>query len=111
MTYKLHHAGKELNGNIPCLEFATNLSLYNYIIDLIGKDETTVYLLSLDDEVIVTESLALILDIIGGNISPLSLMEDENGECNIFLQEYYSYEDAYQTALHIKETSPLCYNK
>jgi hypothetical protein len=29
----------------------------------------------------------------------------------IFLQEYNSYEDAYQVAIMMKETSPLCYRK
>lgn len=109
MTYKLHYAKKELNGDIPCYKFKTQLSLYNYIIGLLGRDSTTVYLLSIDDEVIVTENLALILDILGNDVVSIAMMEDEKGACNVFLQEYYSYEEAYQVALGMKEVSALCY--
>lgn len=110
MIYKLHYAEKELIGDINPIKFKTNLSIYNYVINLIGKDENTVYLLAIDDEVIVTENLALIMEIMSSNVSSIGLMEDEKGICNVFLQEYESYEDAYSVALSMKETSPMCYS-
>ena len=72
MIYKLHYAEKELIGDIKAIKFKTLMSLYNHVIEQIGKDDKTVYLLSVDDEVVITENLALILEVFSGNVSSIS---------------------------------------
>ena len=111
MIYKLHYAEKALLCDIKTIKFKTLMSLYNHVIEEIGKDFKTVYLLSVDDEVVITESLAVILEVLSGNVSSIAFLEDEKGICNVFLQEYESYQDAYEVALYMKETNPLCYDK
>lgn len=69
---------------------------------LINNDKNTVYLLNFDNEIIITENIDLLCVM-------LYKWETQVICNNIDLQEYGSYETAYEVALMMKEVNPLCY--
>lgn len=115
--YKLHYAELNLQGDIPCININTKLGLENKIINifLYGKDTygepDRVYLLSFYDKknkkdlIFVSEYPDFILDIIRNTHFSFDITYVDD----FFLQEYSSYEAAYEVALSMKEISPLCY--
>jgi hypothetical protein len=125
--YELHYADINLGleADVPCYKYETFNELIGACRCRIKQTLETVYLLTYEidyqdkinpnpkfpeTEVFVTSSpsaLNLHLDNIKNK-----LWYHKNIAINkIFLQEYESYEDAYQVAIMMKEISPLCYRK
>lgn len=53
-------------------------------------------------EIIITENIVLIEFVVNRVL--------DYSDCEVYLQEYGSYEDAYAVALDMREGNPLCYN-
>ena len=113
--YELHYAKLSSDGDIPCLK----TDVFNEIHDAIKLrlNETRnecVYLFAFNciieeyHEVVVSENLEFIESFFAsGMIGGIDMILD----CNkFFIQEYESFEAAYEVALTMKETSKLCYS-
>ena len=104
---ELHYAKKDLgNDDISKISLKSLNELQDMVDHLCcGKSNGIVYLFATEDEsnfVFVTESHLEIQDLI--------LSHKRFSHVKVFfLQEYDSYESAYEVALMIKEVSPLCY--
>lgn len=104
---KLHYA--ELNStDIIEFEYKEVKQLVEILDSLCyGKSNNKVYILATDDsqnDVYVTEKYLELQELcLKHNLIRLSE--------NVFLQEYDSYESAYEVALMMKEASKLCYKK
>lgn len=110
--YEIHHAKLELgNNDIPCIECKSIEDVRSYITSILYPLKTVadrVYLLAIQDEVIVTDNYAFVEELFDGNINSVyPFYENEK----IFIQEYESYEEAYDAALMMREGSELCYSK
>ena len=108
----LHHAIKELgNKDIPCIQFESVKEMMEYIEGVFDRDnQDRVYIFTydtgiIDSEVFITNSFNSIDSFISCN----DIMFDDKVD-NYFLQEYSSYEDAYEVSLTMKELNELCYN-
>jgi predicted AlkP superfamily pyrophosphatase or phosphodiesterase len=53
-------------------------------------------------EIVITEDIVLIESIVRRVF--------DYSDCEVYLQEYSTYEDAYAVALDMREGNPLCYN-
>jgi hypothetical protein len=97
-----------LYGEHDVTEFL-NVFLFHYHKD--GFAKNMVYLLYIEngDELFVTQNIILIKELLEGKVAPCPVL-NKTKEFVIFLQEYESYEEAYEVALLIKEINPLCYN-
>lgn len=83
------------------------IKLKNNLDDILLKNRINlVYLFCFDDEIIVTENFMLI-ELVYNNFDHDL---DENQIIEIHLQEYHSYEAAYEVALMMKEVNALCYD-
>jgi hypothetical protein len=109
---KLHYAeGTDLKKPIELIFLKDTQELIKFMRSLSYKDDgETVYLLTSDyseedyhTKEIFIESEVLTLEFIINSL--------EYSECNIHLQEYGSFEDAYKVALDMREGDPLCYKK
>ena len=81
-----------------------------FICDNLMVNEV-VYLLSVGDDVFISEDDEIIKSILKMFYNEQSFVDHYEREIqDIFIQEYSSYEEAYKVALSIKETSKLCYN-
>ena len=109
-TIKVYYAKLNLKEDIKCFEFKSIESIRNFISDIVygDKEDKVVYLLVIQDDVFVTENKQLVCELFDGNLN--SAYPFYEGD-NIFIQEYESFEEAYEVALTIKETSKLCYSK
>lgn len=110
--FELHYAKLELEGDIPQYKCRTKAEVRRIAKELMNDrkdifDETRklwftqicVFLVSINDEVFVTERKSLVIDLIEMYIKKV-----------IHIQEYESFEDAYDVALDMKEGSTsLCY--
>lgn len=114
--YEIHHAPKELDGNIPVVQFTHYFNFVGYLEYIAGEDTgTTVYIFTYDhpeeenkykiSEVFVTSDFSTIISIVKAGICRLDQKR------KFFLFEYESYEEAYKTALDLKELSPLCWEQ
>jgi len=108
MIYKIHYAKIDLNdGDIPCLVFNSIKRVRAFIASIVYPLKTVngkVYLIAIQDEVIVTENGLLLQELFDHKLN--SVYPFYEGE-DIFIQEYPSYEDAYKVAIDMKEVSPL----
>jgi len=109
---KLHYA--ELNSeNIEETEHVNIMPLAYYFLTVAKESKKCVYLLSFSDEVnrkdltFVSEHLDFIADILRNT----HLTFDCAFAKDVFIQEYESFEEAYKSALEMKEISPLCYSE
>ena len=105
--YKLHYAKLDLGMNdIPCFEFRDINQLIDFIDDkCLGRSGQLVWLIAKDkmEDIFISEN----------HLSIQSFIENTylwKTQGTFFLQEYRSYEEAYQVALDMKEESPLCYD-
>lgn len=126
MNYKLHYAPLDLNGqDIQELNFEDTLELTAFVMSGTSTDEV-VFLISIGDEVIVTESILFVLKYLQGELYHKPIFDNtlrdlqkefddllnevtKTTNIDIFLQEYSTYEEAYKVALEMREQSPLCY--
>ncbi len=111
MTHKLHYAKVDLQGDIPCHFLKGIQEVRDFVSEILDKSQEAkqdvVYLVSVQDDIFVTENEALVLELFDGNLNAAyPFFEGED----IFIQEYTSFEEAYQVALSMKETSKLCYS-
>jgi hypothetical protein len=106
MKYKLHYAKLELDKDIPCLEFSSIKNRNNFITDkVISGGQSKVFILGIEhgsniDSIYIFDNFVTISFLNDLRLSRWDTM---------FLQEYSSYEAAYEIALSMKEDSPLCY--
>jgi hypothetical protein len=107
---ELHYAPIELNGDIPCLVFDSGLSVCHWLLE--KRNRFIVYLVAIEnctddiDDIFVSDFLGSIVYFVECNI-PGGTSHDKK----VFVQEYESYEEAYEAALDMKEVNPLCYKK
>lgn len=116
--YTLHYAHRDLQDDIPVIEFSTYNDLTDYVLEIIERSEKCVYLLTFDsmpddltdyDEIIVSQNGYYIYNFFKtGMMSDIDLVLDVR---TFFLQEYESYEEAYKVALDMNEGKELCYSK
>jgi hypothetical protein len=100
---KLHYAELELRGDIKKIKFDNVYKLCGELSNELSNTKDKVYLLSINDNIHVSEHFMLIIHL----IITLSEWDDQD----IFLQEYNSYESAYKVALDMMEVSHLCYEE
>lgn len=112
MKIELHYAPKDLTDDIPCIEFSTLTDLADYFKEISDRtDGKTIYLFTCDDgddqnEIWVTDS----------SIHPYQLVTELNSFygfylfSKFFLFEYSNFEEAYKTAIDMREGHPLCYS-
>ena len=110
MTHDLHYF--PLGGSIEVIaeNFASFYELLEYIeINITSKRSTdeVVYIFSDDEEVFITSDPSMVFN----TLNALKTYFDLEDESIIFLQEYSSYEEAYEVALEWKEQNKLCYNE
>ena len=118
---KLHYAKIDLEGDIPVFEFEEDESGF-FDIDLVCKfiddlypgdfyPENIVFLIAHKDDIFISNSLENIV------ICAKAFFNDfgtsaviYSDDSSIYLQEYPSYEEAYEVALSMKEENKLCYS-
>jgi arginine/lysine/ornithine decarboxylase len=122
MNYKLHYAPLDLNGqDIHCYEFRSSIETSAFILSETTTESAIVFLISIGNDIFISENISAIVKFFNDN-SILSLGEAMENlltekdkefytgvEIEIHLQEYESYEDAYDVALEMREPNPLCY--
>lgn len=118
MKIKLHYAPLILTKDIECFEFNNYTKLFEFIDDKLGGDEFTsdkVILINIENEILVTDNISfnegLVEDFIRFMCYDFDIDEDVIDIVNIYFQEYYSYEEAYQVAITMKEENALCYKR
>jgi hypothetical protein len=101
MSYQLHYAALQLNGNITCFEFDSKYKLLNFIELNYYKHRITylnkICLVAISDNLIVVNSMHRILEFVDNELLSLDF------DANVFLQEYETWEDAYKVAISMKE--------
>ena len=106
---ELFYAKINLDGDIPAYKFETKEELINFIdhsiIFPLKMENEKVFLLAINDEVFVTENGQLMRELIEKDLYYLEVFEA------IHIQEYSSFEEAYEVALLMKEVSLLAYKK
>jgi hypothetical protein len=102
-----------LDGDIPKYVFQSENELSLWVNDNVPDDKQRVFIIGyhkesgedlLTDEIFVTENLMAGLKFLNLFISTL-----KTNDIVIFIQEFYSFEEAYKDAAYMKEISPLCY--
>ena len=113
MNYKLHYAPLDLNEqDIHCYELRSLTEVTAFILSQTETDKPAVFLIAVESVVFVSDHISLICKFAEDWIkeNTIQYLEDSSSlELNIFLQEYSSYEEAYRSALEMKEECPLCY--
>jgi hypothetical protein len=120
---ELYYSDKHPNqGDIPQFNFEEDKDVLPFLQAIHEKaDAETVYLLAFENRdieapIIVFDNFGYIRDRIVDYA--LDILDDEDIAkgtewdfvIKVFLFEFNSYEEAYKTALDMKETNPLCYN-
>lgn len=98
--YRLHLSKKQ-GDEIKVSSFSNSLDLALYLETIFVRkayQKLDVWLFSFDDEIIVTQNKEMILELINNNV---------RGDLYLFV--YNSFEEAYKTALDMRETNEKCY--
>jgi len=106
-TKTLHYATLGDENDIPryvCETMNTLQKTVEKLLSETSKSINIVYLLSVNSEVYVSSDRFLI-------ISLLKELYSNTRASDVFLQEYESYEEAYEFALSMKEVTPNCYKE
>lgn len=121
-NFKLYYASIkqfEEGFDIPCFEFESFEKAIQYVNDEIYPEydynnnrieykEEKVYLFTFQNEIFITHDVCYLDNYIHNSLCYFNeFCEDRE----LYLQEYPTYEDAYESALEMKEYSKLCYNK
>ena len=104
--YRLHYAPLHLQDEISCYEFKNQSKMIDFIDEkCINRIGTCVWLLARkgSTDVFISESYLSIQFF-------LEKMPNWRTVGDYFLQEYDSFEEAYEVALDIVEPSRLCYS-
>ena len=108
--YKIYYAPVDLQGDIPCLEFSLIDEVRSFISSIvypIRMVNEKIYVVAIQDEIIVTENGLFIDDLFNKQFFSVYPFY----ECDeIHIQEYLSYEEAYKIALEMREPNRLCYD-
>lgn len=113
--YELHHAGLVLDGDIPCKQYKYKIGLIADVQQILNKNTLSVrgkrvYLITIEYH--ENEDSAIFIDDNNDNINSYLIKNTRTPTmCKVFLQEYESYEAAYEVALTMKEVNPLCYDE
>jgi len=105
MKYKLHYAELNLQGDIPCYEFNKMRKLIDFIdFKCINNKGNIIWLIASNNinDIFVSDSYLSIENF-------LEKMPCWNTSGEYFLQEYSSFQEAYEVALSMMETHKLCY--
>lgn len=117
MIIRLHYAPLIESVNIKYYEFKTFYDLLKFVKKNVLSNEIIVdkvVLINIDNEILVTDNFNCDCNIEGFIFSMSyddEIDEDVVPFINVYLQEYYSYEEAYKVALLMKEDNPMCYKK
>jgi hypothetical protein len=88
--------------DVQVLRFRDLPDLINFIENLEDFNRVWIFTTGEDDaEVIVTENINLIICLLNNSV----ILPNPN----LFIQEYKSYEEAYEVALMMQEPKPNCY--
>jgi hypothetical protein len=108
--YKLHYANLaqlETGRDIPLFQFEKMGQMFSFISMYINKNKKAVYLFTKesceDEEIYITDKIDELWYFIQVYVNDRSVGE-------YVLQEYPSFESAYNVALLMKEGNPLCYD-
>lgn len=106
-NFILHFANLNLKEDIPSYVFDNKNDLQGFILAEASYD--VVYLISIFDRVFVCENIA---DIVGFTEQMINKPNYPHFEkhIDVFVQEYSSYESAYNVDLAMAEISPFCYD-
>jgi hypothetical protein len=105
--HKLHYAQIDIQGDIPCYELNGMDGVINFVSKILDQNtEGIIYLIAIQYDVFVTENCALVYELFSNHLAAAYPYYENEA---IFIQEYSSYEEAYEVALSIKEVSPFCY--
>ena len=107
LQHKLHYAKLLLDEEIPCFEFSLQETMIKFIIDKCkGRNNQLVWLIAKNKstDIFISSNYLSIIDF-------LKTKNEYQSYDDYFLQEYESFEDAYEVALDMAEISPLCYKK
>lgn len=114
----IHYAAKDLRGeDIAKIKIKNNDEFVLFFNSLQDKDDKkTVYIFTsdwhIDEDDPYNEFFNELL--VESNIETIRIFSKkmyDYSDCNIFIQCYNSFEDAYQVALSLRECNYLCYNK
>ena len=114
--YELHHAELELAGDIPCKEYRYKIGIIAEVENILGKNSLSVkgarvYLLAIemngshDGPIFIDDNINRIKSYLTNSLNKIY------SGIKVFLQEYESYEAAYEVALSMKEVNSLCYDE
>ena len=108
MSYKLHYAKLDLQGDIPCLNFKNWKERMLFICDKVTGSKEKVFVLSINYNADESIDSVYVFDI-WNCVRFLRDKKYNSIHYTFYLQEYPSYEEAYKVALDMKEVSPFCY--
>jgi hypothetical protein len=110
MNHDLHYFPLGGDYDLFPQNFASFYELLEFIeVTITSKRsvDEVVFIFSDDEEVFVTSDPSMVFH----TLNSLKTYFDLESESTIFLQEYSSYEEAYEVALEWKENNKLCFNK
>lgn len=113
MIIRLHYAPLILTKDIQYYEFETLEDVKKFILENVCSTKIIVdkvVLINIDDEIFITDNFTWDYPL-QNFVEFLCDMYDAMPFINIYLQEYYSYEEAYEVALTMKEENPMCYKR
>lgn len=113
--YELHHAELVLHGDIPCKKYRYKTALIADVQQILIRNTLSVrgkrvYLITIEYH--ENEDSAIFIDDNNDNINSYLINNTMTPTmCKVFLQEYESYQAAFEVALAMKEVNPLCYDQ
>jgi hypothetical protein len=111
MKYILNYGKLNNRQDVLLLDYTSrNKLMFSVQEILLGNaitEKQIVYLLAIQDEIIVTENIALIIELFCNKLTSLDVSKD----AQIYLFEEESYQGCYEMALDMREENPLCYDK
>ena len=114
MPYKLNYASLQNDGDVRLKEFKKAIERRSFMLDAVFNGKPIVYLLLIQPDTVHEKYLHQVEKIyvfqIWADIANIVDDPAYNSRWNTFhLHEYESYESAYEVALSMRETNPLCY--
>jgi len=111
MKYILNYGKLNNRQDVLLLDYTSrNKLMFSVQEILLGNaitEKQIVYLVAIQDEIIITENIALITELFCHKLTSLDVSKDTP----IYLFEEESYQGCYEMALDMREENPLCYDK